>query len=315
MALISLEELVKKDIKEPEFFIAPYIVKQGVTLLWARRSVGKSALSWRMAAEIGRGGHFFGLPVKQGKVLYIEVDSPESIVASRLRAQPVAPNVWYYIKPGTFGLPNPRRETEDELKEAQAIIKPDVVFLNTLRKLHRFDDKESSAPSEVYGYFQHLFPQAALVFIHHNKKTAADPKFRTRKDESFSGSSHWIDDAQSGLYFTKYRGDNFNRHLEHMKGQGSAKLRPLPLKLDLNDGTSLSCPIYETFLRVYTLMNEREEKGKDLDKVIAKDIGVEEITAYKYRHRVIEGKFGQGSYHWMDKERGFEVEGDDDEEE
>jgi len=77
MALISLEELVKKDIKEPEFFIAPYIVKQGVALLWARRSVGKSALSWRMAAEIGRGGHFFGLPVKQGKVLYIEVSEPE----------------------------------------------------------------------------------------------------------------------------------------------------------------------------------------------------------------------------------------------
>lgn len=313
MSLISLADLVAKDIKEPEFFIAPYIVRQGVTLLWAKRSVGKSALTWRMAAEIGRGGHFFGLPVRQGKVLYIEVDSPESIVASRLRTQPVAPNVWYFIKPGQLGIPSPRKETEDSLKEAQQIIQPDVVFLNTLRKLHRYDDKESGAAADVYGYFQEMFPKSALVFVHHNKKSAPDPKFRTRQDESFSGSSHWLDDAQSGLYFTKYSDPDgkFNRQLKHIKGQGSKKLRPLPLKLDMRDGTTLTCPLYDNFLRVYTLLNERDEKDSELDKIIAKDLGISEITAYKWRQRVIDGRF-PASYHWLDKESNEE---DDDEEE
>jgi hypothetical protein len=266
-----------------------------------------------MAAEIGRGGHFFGLPVKQGKVLYIDVDSPENLLAARLSKQAVVPNVWFFIKPGQFGLPSPRKETEDELKEAQRGIRPDVVFLNTLRKLHRFDDKESGAPADVYGYFQDLFPQAALVFVHHSKKSQTDPKFRVRQDESFSGSSHWLDDAQVGLYLQKYKDPEgkFNIHLKHMKGQGTRKIKPLPLALSKDDGTTLTCPLYERMLRVYTLLNERDEKGTELDKIIAKDLGIAEITAYKYRNQVIHGRFPV-TRHWMDKPMDEE---DEDEEE
>jgi len=300
---------MQKERKEPDFLVAPYIIRQGVTLLWAKRSVGKSALTWKWASSVGSGLSFFGLPVKQGKVLYVDVDSPENIIASRLSTQAVAPNVWFFIKPGQYGIPNPRKEVEDELRETSQIIKPDLVILNTLRKLHRLDDKDSAAPAEVYGYFQEMFPQAALVFVHHSKKSQSDPRFKVRTDETFSGSSHWIDDAHAAAYLRKYSDPNFNLQLVHVKSQGTAKIKPLPLKLDRDNGTTLTSPLFEKMLKVYTIMNESDAKGGALDEIIAKAVGVQSITAYKYRQIVERGKFPT-SYHWMDRDHG---DGDEDE--
>jgi hypothetical protein len=224
-------------------------------------------------------------------------------VAARLHQQKGVPNVWFFIKPGQYGIPNPRKEIEDSLKDASKLIQPDLVFLNTLRKLHRFDDKDSMAPAEVYGYFQDMFPKAGLVFVHHSKKSQADPRFKVRTDESFSGSSHWIDDAQAACYLRKYNdpGGKYNLQLVDIKCQGARPIKPLTLKLSKEDGTTLTSPHYEKMLHVYTIMNENDAKGSAMDEIIAKALGVETITAYKYRQTIEKGKFPT-TRHWMDKD-------------
>jgi hypothetical protein len=291
-------------VKEPEFFIDPYVIKQGITLLWAKRSVGKSPVSWAMAAAIARGTSFFGLPCKPGKVLYIDVDSPENLLAARLPKENPPDNVLFLIRPGNLGAPNMRKEVEDQLREAQQEVKPDVVFFNTLRKLHRLDDKDSATPAEVYGFFRDIFPQASHVYVHHSKKTPPDPRHRVDPDETFSGSGHWI---------TKYRDESglFNLRLEHRKSQGTRKIKPLPLKLH-PDGSTLTSPLYDRMLHIYTQMHEHpEEQGKEFDTRVGKELGLSASTIWRARHSVIDGEFPR-TRHWMDYRAGEEEDDGDD---
>jgi len=310
VALYSWDELSRLKVEEPEFFIDPFVVKEGITFFWAKSSVGKSPVSWEMASSIGKGTSFFGLPSRVGRVLYIDVDTPENALAARIGKKPVAPNVWFYIaKP--LGIPNIRKEVEDELKSLQKDIHPDVVFLNTLRKVHRLDDKDSATPVTVYEYFQHLYPQAALVFIHHTKKSPIDPRMKENKGENFSGSQHWINDAQVGLHLERYNDPRgrFNIRLYHKKSQISRRLRPVPLLLH-QDGTTITCPLFEDMKTVYAMMNEREEKGGALDEVVAQELKISTATARRLRLPIELGQFPT-SRHWLDPETGDE-EGEED---
>lgn len=254
-----------------------------------------------MAAAIGTGKSFFGLPAKAGKVLYIEVDSPEVVLASRIRKIPAAPNVWFLcLKP--LNVPDTREEELDQLREAQNEVRPDVVFLDTLRKLHKLDDKDSTTPVTVYSFFQHIFPQAALVFIHHTRKTPTDTRMVENDKENFSGSMHFLDDAQVGLYLEKYDDaqGRFNLRLQHKKSQASELIKPLPLMLS-KDGTALNSPLYDDMLTAYSLLHESGQKGGDLDKTIANALKVSESTARRRRLLIEDGSF-PSSRHWMEKE-------------
>lgn len=259
-----------------------------------------------MASAIGSGTNFFGFPVKQGKVLYIDCDSPENLLAGRLAKKPVAPNVWFQImKP--LGIPNVSKELEDELREAQKEVHPDVVFLNTLRKVHGLDDKESTTPVVVYSYFQHIFPQAALVFVHHPRKRPTDPRFKELKTENFSGSGHWIDDAQVGIYLEKYRDSKkrFNIRLIHTKAQGGALINPLCLNLDKTSGSggvNLTSPLFEDLVKIYPMIHEMAGKtsAHKIDLAVAETLNTSESTARRLRLMIEEGGF-PSRIDWMNK--------------
>lgn len=287
---------------EPPYLIDPYIVQQGISLLWAKTSTGKSPVTWSMAAAIGTGKSFFGLPATPGRVLYIEVDSPEVVLASRIRKTVAAPNVWFLtMKP--LNIPDLREEELDQLKEAQEEVRPDVVFLNTLRKLHKLDDKDSTTPVTVYSFFQHLFPQAALVFIHHTRKAPTDTRMVENDKENFSGSMHFLDDSQVGLYLEKYedREGRYNLRLLHKKSQVSELIKPLPLNLSKEDGTTLTSPLYDDMLTAYTLLHESGAKGGDLDKIIGTALKCSDSTARRRRIACEDGSFPK-SRHWMERE-------------
>lgn len=277
-----------------------------------------------MAHAIGQGGDFFGLPAKQAKVLYIELDSPENYCKPRLQRIPPAPNVWFWIrKPMIF--PHAPPEQDQELREVEKDLNPDVVFVNTLRKCHDLDDKDSRTPKLVYTYWQLMFPRAALVFVHHDKKEHADPKLKAGQSasETFSGSQAWINDAQIGLrldgYARKKRGPACNcsskecktrrqtLNLVHHKAQGSIKLNPLPLWLDTQgDGATMTSVRKEDLDLVVKLMAEGKTPG-EMDKQIALERCLSESWARKLRKDVEEGKY-PGSARFLAGEEGYDEE-------
>ncbi len=281
------------EIREPGFFIDPFVIRQGITLIWGKTSIGKSPLTWEMARAIGSGEDFFGLKTEKGRVLYIEVDTPLGVVHDRVTKIPAAPDVWFLFG-NPFNLPFMDKEDRGELVKIRDEVRPDVVFFNTLRKMHTMDDREAKVPRLVYGLMKDTFPKAALVFVHHERKSSVDPRAQSHEGEAFSGSGHWLNDAQSGLQLQKYSDGRSNLMLYHRKSQASMKLKPMPLLL-ARDGTRLTCPLYEELLQTETVMGVRTEKGQDLDKMLAMILGVSESTARRRRLLIEEGKFpGRG---------------------
>jgi len=265
-----------------------------------------------MARSIGTGTAFFGLPATQGRVLYIEIDTPEQSAATRLKKLPPVDNVWFLfmeplsLRPGTGGM---TAEQLDALIQARDNIRPDFVVVNTLRNCHDMDDRESIVPKIVYTFFRTLFKGAAVMFVHHNRKSPLDPKVEEIKQESFSGSRAFVNDAQVGLHLGRFRqrDGRSNLRLYHVKSQVSELLKPMPLKLS-HDGSLITCPLYEELLMMYTLLNEEPDTPLgDLDKKVAEHFRISISTAKSRRLAIMDGQF-PGSRAFLAPQPGEEEE-------
>ena len=281
-----------------EFWLNPYVPCGGITFLWGDTSIGKSPLTWAMAGAIGAGTPFFGLPTKAGRVLYIEVDTPFGSLRPRLVKIPPAPNVWWLVR-DPFSIPYVSGPEKDAIVEARETAKPDVVFVNTLRKVHDLDDRESRTTKIVYTFFREAFPGASMVFVHHLRKRPTDPRALSHDKEGFSGAKNWINDAQVGLQLESQgrTAEGLSLLLYLRKTQVGEEMRPLGLILG-PDGSTLRCPLAE---KLEATKNALDRLGptsaasmRTLDAALAALIGVSPATARRRRLFLEEGFPGVG---------------------
>lgn len=290
--LVSWEELVKKEFDTPVWLVEPYIAAGGITFLYGETSIGKSPLGWNLAAAVGRGDNFCGLPASKGRVLYLELDTPQRLIHKRLTSlKPVKDVDFLFLPP--LSVPTTAAVDQQLLDEA-AQREYDLVVVNTLRKAHSLNDKEAQTVQEVYSYFQHQFPGAALLFVHHTKKTQIDANGNhTRSKENFSGAMAWLNDAQIGLSLHKYESEleGINLRLAFEKSQVSEQYGPLGLHLSPVDGATLTCPKFDQLLYAYELINTSPLRGNAFDKALAKALNISESTAYRRRLDIEKGRF------------------------
>ena len=226
---------------KPKWLIEPYLPVEGIVLLHGKFSTGKSPILWKLAQCVSEGLDFFGYkPERTGKVLYVEIDEPLIVTKDRLsKLDPMPKNVQVLgMKP--FNITSLSIYDEEQLRNANEDGGPAVVLVNSLRKCHTMDDKDSATPSMVYGAWQELFPKSCFVFVHHDKKSDVFEGRRTAAtDEDFSGSQAWINDAQIGLHLRSVGDSRRSRQmaLEMTKSQLSSLQDPLQLKLS-EDGVN-----------------------------------------------------------------------------
>lgn len=244
-----------------------------------------------MAGCIATGQSFCGLPTQKGKALYIELDTPERLVAERLRKlrlQPEADCDFLFLPP--LSVPVLAREDLAKLHEA-AERGYDFVVINTLRKCHSLNDKEPQTPKIVYEFFQRTFPGAALMFVHHSKKSQlnqATGSYESGLDkESFSGAKNWINDAQVGIYLRKFKNPRTktNLSLRHEKTQVSAEYAPLCIRLEA-DGSNMSCPEATQVEAARQILSCGLEAGLGptrIDERIASELQVSQASARRLR--------------------------------
>ena len=298
MSLISWQDLNLKSHPEPDWIVDPYIVREGITLLWAGTSVGKSPLAINLAKCIGEGTPFFGLKTTQSRVLFIELDTPEMAAAPRIKKLEAAPNVWFlFSKP--LSIPEVPADQKSMLFDAREEVEPELVIVNTLQKCHDMDGKDARTVKLVYSWFQYAFPNAALCFVHHMRKASTDPKARVISNEGFTGSNQWLADAQIGIHLEKYTGTKENLKLYHRKSQVSQQLKPMPLFLDTSEaggGMLLKCPLYdELLLTKETLDAHPGVSGGQADALLKDTLNLSVSTCRKRRLTIEQGLFpGKG---------------------
>jgi RecA-family ATPase len=285
MAFHWWEDIPKLPRVEQPFLIHPYIPMQGVVFLHGKAGWGKTPFTWAIARAVGTGQPFFGHYTRQGRVLYIENDTPEMpYIETRLRFVPPAPNVGFAMVRAFNVLQQPADPVVRELGSYHREINPDLVIINTLRKLHTEKDTESHVPSRVYTALQSTFPGSALLIVHHDKKDLPDGNSGL-EDEKFSGSQAWRNDATTALHLIALKKAIFGKPLplmlEHTKSQVSAQYPALHLTLEADGYTLVSRE--EQTKQLHAKLDNMPDDMTKRDKVAqaAKDLGVSESTIWR----------------------------------
>lgn len=255
----------------PAYLIESMIPESGLVLIWGRSSVGKTPLAWHMARSISTGEEFGGYKTTKSPVLFIELDQPERLTADRIKELPAlpadaAPLCVEHLPPFETPL---TKKAEDRLIYLRDQIHPKAVFIDTLRKAHSLDDSSSETVQIVYAQFLRLFPNTALIFIHHERKTGLDD--HRPPEESFSGSRAWINDSQVGVHATKSRDGVTLTFRKNQFGPIDWSVR-----FTLTDGATLVSTRSETELIQHIVMTV--DKRKRTAEVAAK-LGISESSA------------------------------------
>jgi len=192
MALIRGNELTSEQ-SESLWLVKPFFPREGIVLLYGKKGVGKSPLTWALAEAVATGTPWLGdKPTTTGEVLYLELDTPRMVVEPRIRQAITSSQVAIFFPETPISDPAGWKVMVDQTKH----VKPVLVVVNTLRKSHSSTDIESSIPSRLYAKFQTTWPRTCLAFVHHEKKTPTNPDHGAEEGEEFSGSLAWANDAQ-----------------------------------------------------------------------------------------------------------------------
>lgn len=259
-------------------------------LFYGRAGIGKSAVTWQMAQAIQTGQPIWGLPTQQTNVLYIELDTPDNIVAQRFKqADPEfqfdfmmvtpsddEPRSWDYRQ---FLSPMPQ---DDHAKIMHGLIELHrkhnygVVFIDAMREVVPGDLSSSGLAARVYDAFRRIFPKASIVFIHHERKSGNQMFGPGDPLQSASGSMEFINVAQVALRFHRKGRDTW---LEHGKSQASAEFEPLPISLR-EDGVHVYHRNQERIDTAAKIMAEHPDAGaRELDKLIGDALHMTDRTA------------------------------------
>jgi len=159
---------------------------------------------------------------------------------------------------------------------------PNLVIIDSLRKVYAGEERDGEMPSQVYGKFREIFPEASIMFLAHDRKHVRQPDGRPAPSrEEFSGHNAWANDAQSTMRVERV-GQRI--HLEHNKSQFSETLDE-PLKLQLaQDGITIIEPDTERVGQARKIMGENPGlSASALDNLIAEKLKTSTRNARRVR--------------------------------
>lgn len=277
--VIPASEFVQQVEHVTTFLVDPYVPAGGIIFLYGKTSIGKSPLTWELARCVAGGVPFLGCPTRMGTVLYLEVDTPAPLVRERLKVAPTPPG-WIMAFARPFNILAPYDATVMALKAVAHDVRPNLVIVNTLRKAHWADDRESHIPGRIYGAFQSLFPGAAVWFNHHDKKSG-NPAEQGDPDEAFSGSQAWLNDATVGLHLVTSGQGKGMLNLVHTKTQVSARRPALTLRLE-PDGTTITPYDRAAEVRAAYELTDASLSARQRVKLTADALGRSESSVWEW---------------------------------
>ena len=148
-------------------------------LLYGDPKVGKSYAAIQLALTLTGAGpsSWFGFPVQQnGRVVYVQLDTPRSLWAERLEAlkasgHPIdALDLADRETLGTwpFDILNP--DHEQLLRSSLAVLKPSAVIIDTLKESNSAEENDNTAMTGAINKLISVTQPAALILVHHAKK-------------------------------------------------------------------------------------------------------------------------------------------------
>jgi len=205
-------------------FILPGLLRGTVGLITGPGGVGKSFLTFQLALSVSS-AHFFSVhsdydtqqqQTQQRRVLWLTAEDSEEILHHRLHsiismlsarkqmsttALDVAlDRIALIPTSGTdFSLVDFEGKTTDRMQDLHKLIqkeKPQLIFIDTLRRFHDSDENDNGRMSSVLKHFEALakWYSCAVVLVHHENKSGLNNS--DSNQSAVRGASAIIDNAR-----------------------------------------------------------------------------------------------------------------------
>lgn len=210
MKYFTLNEYIQLPEEDEAYLIDGFLPRNGRIMLMGPAKEGKSFLAIQIGLAIAKGEPFMGRHSSRGRVLYLQYDTPHKLWLKRMRKLHKAGVTFhdeflvldpsdfeYRRKIDVFGNP----EDVDYLKNVVDQLQPDVVIIDTLRKLYNGDENSSAVGKVVFDTLNDVFQNQAVIYIHHSHKLSPPPgqKIQTpiAPRDAQRGTSYFADEVDA----------------------------------------------------------------------------------------------------------------------
>jgi len=248
----------------------------GVGLLGGSPKVGKSWLGLEMAVSVASGTPCLGTfaPSARGRALIYMAEDSDPIVRERLDSLCRHHRVrlesidLFVITIDTLRIDVPAEQ--QRLSETMDRLKPTMLLLDPLIRLHRANENDSGEVSAILAYLRGLQRRhdAAVVLVHHVRKSGSNGQ----PGQALRGSGDWHAFGDSNLYLQR-RERQLLLMIEH---RAAPSPDPITLQLVEDDPTHLaisdtfaptSKPLDEAIVDILTLSNRPITRGALRDRL------------------------------------------------
>lgn len=205
----SLQSLIEADLPEAPCWIYPGILPKGGTLLFGGAAkIGKSFIMLELQRALSTGTQPFGchkLTVGDPcKTLLIEQELGKYGLQKRIksifaeeRKDVYGKNAYYVSKVPEMQLDD--RDGRDLLMKLVDDVKPDILFLDPIGRLHSYDENKADQIQQLFSNIECLLKifegsGMSVVISHHSNKPSQDPQ--SKRDPldpyNFSGSAKFF---------------------------------------------------------------------------------------------------------------------------
>lgn len=135
---ICLEKFIDLELAgSSDYLVKNFIDKKALSVMYGASNVGKSFMSIDLAMHVALGKEWFGHEVKQGAVVYVAAEAPQSIkkrlVAFREANGLRGVDAPFYIYGGAITLTDPKKS--EELAALCEAVKPSLIVVDTLSRV------------------------------------------------------------------------------------------------------------------------------------------------------------------------------------
>jgi len=189
------------------FIVAPLLPTGGHMLLYGDPKVGKSFAALQLAAAISGGSEWLGFPIKQnGKVAYVQLDTPRGVWAQRLddlKTSGVNVEPIYFadresLQTWPFDIFDPHHFSllRSELDRVQ----PLAVIIDTLKETNQLEENGNTEGQKVIAALTAATKPAALILVHHGRKPSETP---TKLTMGARGASYLTGKMDAIVHFSE----------------------------------------------------------------------------------------------------------------
>lgn len=216
---------IRDAIKPAPSLWDPFVPAHAITMLHGPGGSGKSGLLYGLANAIQTGQDFLGLPTQKAKCLLISVDMNLFLVKERWGTA-FNPN-FAFVCPSTFDLLDPRfrmTTTYTEIRDYVNTQGIELVLIDALSGtvgVHSVNDDATA--NGWYSAIKQWFPESAVVFLHHDRKTRYNDKGEplAQSGQNSMGTAYWINNCASQIHMWP-AGDHISM-IRHEKCQVNLK--------------------------------------------------------------------------------------------